>query len=141
MNPIKASTGKSTFAFWHPVSLPVVWLGLFCAALCYGGLGLLLGVLLRGELEGFFVIIMFSLIDTFTQNPVGNPAANQNFIVGFPSFAPTQISVAGGFTHLLPWSFVLLSLAWLATFVLLGLAIFWWKTRAWSVHTTASSLA
>ncbi|HXZ03944.1 MAG TPA: hypothetical protein VEH81_03875 [Ktedonobacteraceae bacterium] len=102
---------------------------------------MLLGVLLRGELEGFFVIIMFSLIDTFTQNPVGNPAANQNFIVGFPSFAPTQISVAGGFTHLLPWSFVLLSLAWLATFVLLGLAIFWWKTRAWSVHTTASSLA
>jgi len=48
--------------------------------------------------------------------------------------APTQISVAGGFTHLVPWSYVLLSLAWLVAFVLLGLAIFWGKTRAWRVH-------
>lgn len=122
-------------AFWHPSSLPLVWLGFFCDALSYGGLGLLLGVLLRGELEGFFLIIMFSLIDTFTQNPVGNPAANQSFIVGLPSFAPTQISVAGGFTHMVPWSYALLSLAWLVAFVLLGLAIFWWKTHTWSVHT------
>lgn len=125
--------------FWHPGSLPLVWLGFFCAALCYGGFGLLLGVLLRGELEGFFLIIMVSLMDTFMQNPVGNPAANQSFIVWLPSFAPTQISVAGGFTHVVPWSYVLLSLAWLVAFALLGLAIFWWKTRAWRVHTTTSS--
>jgi ABC-2 type transport system permease protein len=133
------SSGVLT-AFWHPDSLPVVWLGLFCAALCYGGLGLLLGVFLPGELEGFFVIMMFSLIDTFIQYPVGNPAANRNFIVGFPSFAPTQIVVAGGFTSLVPWSYVLLSLAWLAAFVLLGLAIFWWKTRAWSVHIYSANM-
>lgn len=126
-------------AFWHPGSLPLVWLGFFCAALCYGGLGLLLGVLLRGELEGFFLIIMFSMIDTFIQNPIGNPAANQSFVVWFPAFAPTQISVAGGFTHVVPWSYVLFSLAWLVAFALFGLAIFWWKTRAWRVHTRASS--
>lgn len=126
--------------FWHPDSLPLVWLGFFCAALCYGGFGLLLGVLLEGELEGFFLIIMFSLIDTYTQNPVGySSSGNQSFNVWFPSFAPTQISVAGGFTHLAPWSYVLLSLAWLGAFALLGLAIFWWKTRAWRVHTTVSS--
>jgi ABC-2 type transport system permease protein len=126
--------------FWRPGSLLVVWLGFFCAALCYGGFGLLLGVLLRGELEGFFLIIMVSLIDTFFQNPVGySSAASQSFIVWFPSFAPTQISVAGGFTHLVPWSYVLVSLAWFVAFALLGLAIFWWKTRAWRVHTTVSS--
>jgi hypothetical protein len=125
--------------FWLPGSLPLVWLGFFCAALSYGGFGLLLGVLVRGELEGFFLIIMVSLIDTFTQNPVGYPAANQDYIVWFPSFAPTQIAVAGGFTHVAPWSYVLLSLAWLGAFALLGLAIFWWKTRAWRVHTALSS--
>jgi hypothetical protein len=38
-----------------------------------------------------------------------------------------------------PWSYVLFSLAWLVAFALLGLAIFWWKTRAWKVHTTVSS--
>ena len=125
--------------FWHPGSLPLVWLGFFCAALCYGGFGLLLGVLLRGELEGFFLIIMVSMMDTFMQNPVGNPAANLRFIEWLPSFAPTQISVAGGFTHLVPWNYMLVSLAWFVTFALLGLAIFWWKTRAWRVHTRASS--
>jgi len=123
------------FAFWHPVSLPVVWLSFFCAALSYGGLGLLLGVLVRGELEGFFFIIMLSLIDTFVQNPLGNPVANQEIVKAFPAFAPTQIAVAGGFTHLMPWLYVLYTLAWLAGFALLGLAIFTWKTRAWSVHT------
>lgn len=126
-------------AFWHPGSLPLVWLGFFCAALCYGGLGLLLGVLLRGELEGFFLIIMLSLIDTFIQNPIGNPAANQSFIEWFPAFAPTQISVAGGFTPVVPWIYVFISLAWPVAFALLGLVIFWWKTRAWRVHTRPSS--
>jgi hypothetical protein len=126
-------------AFWHPGSLLVVWLGFFCAALVYGGFGLLLGVLLRGELEGFFLIIMVSLIDTYSQNPVGYPSADLSFGMWFPSFAPTQIAVAGGFKDLVPWTYVLLSLAWLGAFALLGLAIFWWKTRAWKVHTTVST--
>ncbi len=123
------------YAYWHPHSLPLVWLGFFCAALCYGGLGLLLGVLVRGELEGFFLIIMLSLIDTFIQNPLGNPAANQEIVEGFPAFAPMQVAVAGGFTPVTPWLYVLIALAWLAGFVLLGLLIFWWKTRAWGVYT------
>ncbi|HKF35960.1 MAG TPA: hypothetical protein VKB35_03590 [Ktedonobacteraceae bacterium] len=123
------------YAYWRPHSLPLVWLGFFGAALCYGGLGLLLGVLVRGELEGFFLIIMLSLIDTFIQNPIGNPAANQEIVKGFPAFAPMQIDVAGGFTLVTPWLYVFISLAWLAGLVLLGLSIFWWKTRAWSVHT------
>lgn len=123
------------YAYWHPHSLPLVWLGFFCAALCYGGLGLLPGVLVRGELEGFFLIIMLSLIDTFIQNPLGNPAANQEIVKGFPAFASMQVDVAGGFTAVTPWLYVLISLAWLAGFALFGLLIFWWKTRAWSVHT------
>jgi hypothetical protein len=134
------ATGVLT-VFWLPGLLPVVWLGFFCAALTYGGFGLLLGVLVRGELEGFFLIIMVSLIDTFTQNPVGYPAANQDYIVWLPSFTPTQIAVAGGFTQVTPWSYILLSLAWLGAFAVLGLAIFWWKTRAWRVHATLTTPA
>lgn len=121
-------------AFWRPESLLVVWFGFFWATLCYGGFGLLVGVLVRGELEGFFLIFMMSLIDTLIQNPIGNPAANQEIVKAFPSFAPTQIDVAGGFTHLMPWEYVLISLAWLAGFTLLGLIVFIWKTRVWSVH-------
>lgn len=126
-------------AFWHPVSLPLVWLGFFCAALCYGALGLLLGVLVRGELEGFFLIIMISLIDTSLQNPLGNPVANQGFLKWFPSYAPMQFVVAGAFNQEIPWRYLLYSLAWPIGFALLGFAIFLWKTRAWSVQTTPSS--
>ncbi len=127
------------WAFWRPASLLVVWLGLFCAALCYGALGLLLGVLVRGELEGFFLIIMVSLIDTSLQNPLGNPIANQDFLRWFPSFAPMQLAVAGAFAQHIPWGYVLAALAWPLGFALLGMVIFWWKTCAWSVHTAPLS--
>lgn len=121
-------------AFWRPEVWLLVWLGFWCAALIYGALGLLLGVLVRSELAGFFLIIMVSMLDTFFQNPVDNPVANQPFLRFLPSYAPTQVYVAGGFTHLMPWSAVLLSLAWFAGFALLGLAIFWWRTRARNIH-------
>jgi hypothetical protein len=127
------------WVFWHPASLPLVWLGFFCAALCYGALGVLLGVLVRGELEGFFLIIMVSLIDTSLQNPLGNPVANQDFLRWFPSFAPMQIAVAGAFAQPISWDYLLAALAWPLSFALLGMIIFWWKTRAWSVHTAPHS--
>jgi ABC-2 type transport system permease protein len=126
--------GGILFIYWHPANWPLVWLGFFCAALTYGGLGLLLGVLVTSELAGFFFIIMLSLIDTFIQNPVGNPVANQNIVLFFPAFAPTQLSVAGGFTSIVPGNYILFSLAWLVAFSLLGLAIFYLKTHVRNVH-------
>jgi ABC-2 type transport system permease protein len=121
-------------AFWRPPHWPAIWLGFGCATVIYGGIGLLLGVLVRGELEGFFLIIMLSLIDAFIQNPYGNPAANKDFIKWFPTFGPTQVVVAGGFTDVMPWRYVALGLAWLVGTALVGLAIFTWKTRARSVQ-------
>jgi len=49
--------------------------GFTVIALTYGALGLLLGVL-RNDLEGFFLIIMTSLMDTFLQK-AGQPASQQ----------------------------------------------------------------
>jgi ABC-2 type transport system permease protein len=123
------------FAFWRPEGWLLVWLGFWCAALIYGAFGLLLGVLVHSELAGFFLIIMVSMLDTFFQNPVDNPIANQPFLRFLPSYAPTQVYVAGGFTNLVPGRSVLLALAWFGGFALLGLAIFWWKTRARQVQT------
>lgn len=125
------------FLFWHPghpTSLLLIWLGFFCASLIYGGLGLLLGVLVTNELAGFFLVIMVSLFDTFLQNPVGNPVGNQPILQEFPSFGAMQLEVAGGFTHLAPWEYLGLSLAWFVGFVMVGLLIFWWRTRARSVQ-------
>jgi ABC-2 type transport system permease protein len=116
-------------AFWQPLALALVLLGFLGAALAYGALGLLLGVLVSNELAGFFVIIMLSLIDTFLQNPIGNPTANKAIVEFFPSYGPTQIAVAGGFAHLMPWTELGLSLLWPLAFVAIAFVVFWWRTR------------
>lgn len=43
--------------------------GFAVIALTYGSFGLLLGVLVKGDLEGFFLIIMGGLIYTFLKTP------------------------------------------------------------------------
>ena len=56
------------------------------------------GVLDRNDLEGF-LIIMGSLMDTFRQNPLGNPLASKPVLQWFPSFGPTKFAFAGAFGH------------------------------------------
>ncbi len=117
--------------FWRPS--PMGWLavltGYALIALTYGALGLLLGVLVKNDLEGFFLIIMGGLMDTFLQNPLGNPLANKPILQWFPSFGPMQFAVGGGFGHTALWGHLALGLAWTATFTAAGLIIFRVRTR------------
>ncbi|MFE3853050.1 hypothetical protein ACFXPN_18155 [Streptomyces griseorubiginosus] len=99
-------------------------------ALTYGALGLLLGVLVKRDLEGFFLIIMGGLMDTFLQNPLGNPLANKPVLQWFPSFGPMQFAADGAFGHTALWGHLSLGLAWAATLGLIGLLIFRVRTRA-----------
>jgi ABC-2 type transport system permease protein len=116
--------------FWRPESLLLVWVGYGADALIYGALGLLLGVLATNEVVGFFVIIMVSLLDTFIQAPIYNPLANKDFLRFFPSYGPLQLAVDGGFTGALLGRELLIALTWFAGLAVLGLVIFWWRTRA-----------
>jgi hypothetical protein len=134
---VSAYAALVLLCFWRPENIALVWLGYFLIALVYGALGLLLGVLVRSELAGFFVLIMVGLLDTFFQIPVENPAGNQPFLRFFPAHGPVQLTVAGGFAGQLPLSMVLLSLAWVAGFGLIGLLIFWLRTRAWNRRASA----
>jgi ABC-2 type transport system permease protein len=109
--------------FWRPSGLWTVALAFMLGAATYAALGLLIGVLVRGDLEGFFLIIMISLLDTFLENPVDNPLANRPILEFFPSYAPTQFAAAGVFRHQALASMVGLSLAWTAAFALLGLVV------------------
>ncbi|MFL6111009.1 MAG: hypothetical protein ACJ786_06630 [Catenulispora sp.] len=118
-------------AFWRP-SVPG-WLaiagGYAVIALTYGAFGLLLGVLVKGDLEGFFLIIMGGLMDTFLQNPLGNPLANKPILQWFPSFGPMQFAVGGAFGHTALWGRLAIGLAWAGGFALCGLLVFRIKTR------------
>lgn len=117
------------FFWWRPVDFGAIYVGFLLASLVYGSFGLMLGVLVQDELEGFFVIIMTSLSDTFLQNPIGNPTANKLVVAFFPSFGSMQFSVDGGFTGSLPWGYTLISLAWVVGLTTATLVIFSWKTR------------
>lgn len=98
-------------------------------ALTYGSLGLLLGVLVKRDLEGFFLIVMGALMDTFLQNPLGNPLANKPILQWFPSFGPMQFAAGGSFGHTALWGHLALGLAWAAAFATAGLVIFRVRTR------------
>ena len=109
--------------FWRPAGIGAIAAAFILGAATYAAFGLLIGVLVRGDLEGFFLIIMISMLDTFLENPVDNPLANKPVLEFFPSYAPTQFAAAGAFHHQVLASMAALSLAWTAAFALLGLAV------------------
>jgi ABC-2 type transport system permease protein len=124
-------TALAMLPLWRPG--PGGWFavltGFTVIALTYGALGLLLGVLVKHDLEGFFLIIMGGLMDTFLQNPLGNPLANKPVLQWFPSFGPMQFAVGGAFGQTALWRHLTLGLAWAAAFGTVGLAVFRLRTR------------
>lgn len=129
-------TALVLLAFWRPglMGWLAIWAGFTVMALTYGALGLLLGVLVKGDLEGFFLIVMGGLMDTFLQNPLGNPLANKPILEWFPSFGPMQFAVGGAFSNQALWGHLTLGLAWAAAFAASGLIIFQIRTRT-RTHT------
>jgi len=117
------------WAFTPPQHPGVVLAGTFGAVLTYAAIGILVGVVTRGDLEGFFIIIMLSLVDTFLQNPIGNPAANRKVVEYFPSYLPMQIVAGGALGDYVAWWQFWGSLAWAAAVGVLGLVGFWRRTQ------------
>jgi hypothetical protein len=116
----------TTILLW--ISLPVhhtgpLVLALSGAGLVYGGIGLLLGSLVRGELEGFFLIIMLSLVDTGLQNPVFNTLMDVAGVSALPLYGVNQLALSAALTPHTPWSHGLLSLTWSAATGALALLV------------------
>ncbi len=130
-------TALVLIAFWRPsfIGWLTVLAGYIVISLIYGAFGLMLGVLVKGDLEGFFLIIMGGMMDSFLQNPLGNPLANKPLLEWFPSFGPMQFAVGGTFGHTALWGHLALGTAWAAAFATAGLAVFWAKTRNRTHHT------
>ena len=120
---IGAYAAAVMLAFWRPAGIGAIAAAFILGAATYAAFGLLIGVLVRGDLEGFFLIIMISMLDTFLENPVDNPLANKPILEFFPSYAPTQFAAAGAFHHQVLAGLAAWSLAWTAAFALLGLAV------------------
>ncbi|MGW5050343.1 ABC transporter permease [Actinokineospora sp. NPDC004072] len=121
-------------ALWTPEQVWLLALGLLVSALTYGGMGIVLGIVLPTELAGMFVIIMISLVDVIVQNPVINPAADGGFLKFMPTYGATQSSVAAGFTDQPAATHALIGLAWLTTFSAISILAFYLRTRNHTTH-------
>lgn len=116
-------------AYWRMDQPAAVLAGFVLAAVEYGALGVLLGVVLPGDLEGLFVVVMLGLVDTFLQNPLGNPMAEEATVAWFPAYGPMQVAAGGAFAHEVSGATVLTGMAWAVGFsVLAGLGL-WARTR------------
>lgn len=110
----------------------------FAAGCAYGGIGLLLGTLVRDELEGFFVVLMLSLIDVGLQNPVIKVAELPGLLKALPSYGATQSALAAAVTRADPGLYPLLALAWCGATVALALLVFHVRTRGYWPAAAAS---
>lgn len=118
-----------TLLFWSPQQPVLLAAGVFTAALTYGALGVLLGTLVRGELEGMFLVIMTSIIDIGLQSPVLNPDPSSDFLKALPTYGAMQAANAAGFSHTVPLTHLALELVWFAVLTAAGLVVFLRRTR------------
>ncbi|MFG3259578.1 hypothetical protein [Streptomyces sp. NPDC048172] len=125
-------TGYTLALLWisWPLTQPFgVAVALGAAILAYGGLGIMAGYLLRNELEGFFVVVMATLIDVGMQSPVSNPAADQVWLSALPLYGPAQAALTASFTHAATAGCAGRALPWFLATTLMALLLFCLRTR------------
>ena len=86
--------------FYMPERFAALLLGFLLAGWVYGCYGLLVGALLRGQLEGILFGVLLANIDAgWLQNPLYYAnAQNQILIRALPAFYPSQLCLAAAFT-------------------------------------------
>lgn len=119
---------------WDPRQPWLLALGLFVSALTYGGMGVVLGLVLPTELAGMFMIIMISLVDVIVQNPVINPTSNQALVRFMPTYGAMQACAAAAFTDTAAVRFALIGLLWLAAFGSVAAFAFYVRTKDHAKH-------
>lgn len=87
--------------FFRPGSWLMIAVGFVLAGFVYGSYGLLVGSLLKGQLEGILLIVLLANLDAgWLQNPVYYTAAqNTALIRRLPAFYPSQVALVSAFAH------------------------------------------
>lgn len=120
--------------FWDPLHPWLLGFSLFMSGLTYGGMGIVLGLVLSTELAGMFVIIMISLVDVMVQNPVINPSSNQDVVRFLPTYGAMQTGAAAAFTDVGSTAYASIGLLWLAGFGCVGTVAFYLRTKDHARH-------
>ena len=118
-----------TLAFYRVEYFFMFCIGLVLIGFVYGCYGLVIGSLVKGELEGILLIVLLANIDAgWLQNPVFySQATNQEIIRFLPAYFPSQVSIIGAFTE---YSILNASLySFLYGFILLVIAMILFFTK------------
>jgi len=114
-----------------PHRLARLSLGLLLGGLTYGGIGLLIGAVVRQELEGIFLIVLSTNVDPgWLQNPIYfGQSQRPQLISALPGFASTQLTVLGAFFEDCPPALVAQGLLSCVAILLLAVTLFGLRIR------------
>jgi hypothetical protein len=117
--------------FFDPENFLMVVLGFVMVGFVYGSYGLLIGSLLKGELEGILLITLLSNIDVgWLQNPIFYAGAlNKAIIRVLPAFYPSQLSIISAFSEHSAGRALAGSMVYGGILLILALFIFWLRMR------------
>jgi len=118
------------------VFIPVMHLHLYIIGLSligyvYGCYGLLIGSLIKGKLEGVFLIVLLANIDVgWLQNPMYYAEAHNNLIIRYlPAYNPSQSAIIAAFTDYSGANARFFSILYGSVFLILSMLIFYNKMR------------
>ncbi len=128
---IAAAVAAGLPLFFRPERPARVFLGFALIGWVYGAYGLLVGALLRRNLEGILLVALLANIDAgWLQNPVFYAEAQHQAVIrALPAYFPSQVSMAAAFTDHAVYRPVLGALAYGAALLALAVAAYALRTR------------
>jgi hypothetical protein len=116
--------------FMRPMHLWGVISGYIICGYVYGSYGLLVGAILKGELEGILFIVLLANLDVaWLQNPIYYSGAQTKAVIEWlPAFFPSQTTIIAAFTNYSPFLSGLAGFAYGTLFLIIAFLIFWYRT-------------
>jgi hypothetical protein len=88
-----------------------------------------LGSVLRREVEGMFAILMISILDVALQNPLSSSGSDSTVVCFLPSYGAVQAGMSAAFSTAPAAQGLAIQLVWLAASVSAGFLVFRGRTR------------
>jgi ABC-2 type transport system permease protein len=116
---------------FRPRHIAAMLVGFLSGGYVYGAYGLVVGALVRRELEGTLAIALLVNVDAgWLENPVYYAdAQNKAILRWLPAYYPSQISAVSAFTDDSIQKALIGSLAYGTTFLLVALLFYWKRMR------------
>jgi hypothetical protein len=119
--------------FMHPKHLLGLMAGYILCGYVYGCYGLLIGALLKGELEGILLIVLLTNLDVaWLQNPIYYSGAQTKAVIEWlPAFFPSQTTIIAAFTDFPSLVPGLAGFLYGTVFLILAFVVFWCRIRVY----------